>query len=99
MKRFIQIMPCQGKWNAVYAIEGEPVFKPMLGWAIFEEDDGERTVEGLDADDFVDSAEECANFIGYAAPDDAVENWTEGAVRYQKCEDEKRERRLRGRNE
>lgn len=87
MDKIIQIMPCQSEWRAVYSEKGKPLLVSLIGWAIMEDDEGSRSVQGLCAGDYVDSPETCTNFLGYASPGDNPSRWEEEAADYQKSED------------
>jgi len=105
MKKFLQIMPCEPGWRAVFALEPQKptdeivLFTPLIGWALCEDerDEGFRSVEGLEAGDYIDSAEETGNFIGYAKPGDDAADWRSGArdhlAREEKCRLEREEKR------
>ncbi len=86
MEKIIQIIPADG-WSAVYAEKKEdgiylPFFMPLACWALIEEKDGERRVVGLDGPDYIDSAEDSCNFLGYASPSEGLEGWFEDARKH-----------------
>lgn len=98
MRKFLQIMPCEAGWRAVYAVEPKKptdqivFFEPLIGWALCEGKEGDeyRSVEGLAGSDYIDSVEAANNFLGYANPGNSVADWVSEAEVHLK--DEKKSR-------
>ena len=64
-RKIIQIVPSVG-WFALYLEDGSVRKDPLACWALVEDDDGFRHVIGMEATDFVSSAEDIGGFQGYA---------------------------------
>lgn len=65
-KRILQIIPAQG-WLAMFRNRetGNIETEPIPCWALVEEENGDRSVVGMDADSTLDFAEDMGNFVGY----------------------------------
>jgi hypothetical protein len=69
-RTIIQIIPAAG-FRAVYRPEDAPdqlIERPLACWALVEDHEGSRSVEGMDVDWAVDFCGDTGGFVGYAAP-------------------------------
>lgn len=49
VEKIMQIMPAEG-WYAIHEEEGKRHLKRLICWALIENEDGDRMVEGLETD-------------------------------------------------
>ena len=66
-KKILQIIPADG-WQYVYeSTDGSEIVEPLVCWALFEMDNGERVIEGMTDMPMgpITSVEETYGFIGY----------------------------------
>ena len=92
--KILQIIPAPG-WAAVFAIEHpdkpwQAESSPLVAWALVEDSDSERSIEGVDALDFTDLVEGQAGFLGYLAPGQDIGPWMEEAKKHGEHEEGKR---------
>lgn len=76
-ERIVQIMPADG-WKAVY-VNGDGVVAvvPLVGWALVEDGEGRRHVDGLDGrGDVITLCDNMVGFQVFEAP--GVSDWVDG---------------------
>ena len=66
VRKIVQIIPAEG-WFAVYGDDdGKPtILVPLVCWALYEDEEGDRYIEGMDAFEYVDFSQGNHNFHDY----------------------------------
>lgn len=67
MRIILQLAPATG-WRAAYTDEADGIsLAPVALWALVQDDEGNRYVEGIEADDIVAFCSDTEGCLGYVA--------------------------------